>query len=81
MTKRIYIVRDATTGDERLVSAASQAAALSHVAKTTFYVSVASVADAIRLTTEGVATEEAGKARATQAEAGPVECAEAGDGE
>lgn len=56
MTQRIYLVQQGDT--RRLIRAASQAVARSHVAKSTISVSVASPDDTYMLAQLGVAVEE-----------------------
>lgn len=56
MAQRIYIVQQGET--KRLVRAASQAVARSHVAKSTISVEVASPDDTFELALAGVAVEE-----------------------
>jgi len=64
---RNYVVKDSTTGAERLVAATSKAAALSHVARTRYSAAVATVPDAIRLLAAGVKAEVAGPLDAADA--------------
>ena len=56
MAQRIYIVKQGET--KRLVRAASQAVACSHVAKSTISVEVASPDDTFELALAGVVVEE-----------------------
>ena len=56
MAQRIYIVKQGET--KRLVRAASQAVARSHVAKSTISVEVASPDDTFELALAGVVVEE-----------------------
>ena len=56
MTQRIYLVQQGDT--RRLIRAASQAVARSHVAKSTILVSVASPDDTFALAQAGAVVEE-----------------------
>lgn len=62
MTQRIYLVRQGVI--QRLVRAANQAMARSHVAKSTILVSVASPDDTYTLAQAGVEVEETSTAPA-----------------
>lgn len=56
---RPYTVKDNTTGAVRLVRAANQAAARSHVARDRFAVEVASANEVIDLMSAGIKVEDA----------------------
>ena len=60
MSKRIYSVTDGATAITRLVRAANQAQALSHVARSTFSVQVASQNELVAQLQSGTKVEEAG---------------------
>lgn len=63
--KRVYIIRNTTTGDERLVRAINASQARNHVARDTFAVAVASQNQLVELLT--------GEERMTVEDAGAVE--------
>lgn len=69
---RRYHLKNAA-GDERIVVAASKAAAIGHVARTEWSADVLTIGDAIRLSKEGVDEEVAGSGADENQIALPIE--------